>query len=353
MDMQAERDWLVKVVFPELRERMSQRNLHLVDVDLRWGVTKEEAEQGKVLEVILNEIDRSRPFFIALLGERYGSITEKVPDDTEFAYPWLRDYPGHSFTALEIVHGVLRNPSLTPRAFFYFRDPNFISQIPTSKRKDFTAENPESAVKLTVLKEEIRASGRPVMKNYPACWDNNQSRVVDLDIFGQRVLEDLWLAICAEYPKDAPEVDPLTVERHMHDSFAEERARFHVGRDNESSRLTQYVTGTDRRPVVITGEHGSGKSAFLASWYRKFAVDHPNDFVLAYFIGASPDSTQYLRLLRNMCDELKRQFNLNDEIPEGAKELSEALAVLLMTAVRDKQRIVLVLDALGAWVTTQ
>jgi telomerase protein component 1 len=33
-DMHAEKDWLVKTVFPELRERMAKRNLYLVDVDL-------------------------------------------------------------------------------------------------------------------------------------------------------------------------------------------------------------------------------------------------------------------------------------------------------------------------------
>ena len=49
-DMHAERDHLVKVVFPELRERCAKRRLHLVDVDLRWGVTEEEAEQGTYTE---------------------------------------------------------------------------------------------------------------------------------------------------------------------------------------------------------------------------------------------------------------------------------------------------------------
>lgn len=36
-DMHAERDHLVKVVFPELRERCAKRHLHLIDVDLRGG----------------------------------------------------------------------------------------------------------------------------------------------------------------------------------------------------------------------------------------------------------------------------------------------------------------------------
>jgi hypothetical protein len=82
-DMAAERDYLAKVVFPELRENMKRRQLHLVDLDLRWGVTEEEAEQGKVLEVILREIDRSRPFFVGILGERYGAQPDNIPEDTQ------------------------------------------------------------------------------------------------------------------------------------------------------------------------------------------------------------------------------------------------------------------------------
>jgi telomerase protein component 1 len=46
-DMHAERDHLVKVVFPELRDRMAQRHLYLVDVDLRWGITEAEAHNAE------------------------------------------------------------------------------------------------------------------------------------------------------------------------------------------------------------------------------------------------------------------------------------------------------------------
>jgi len=365
-DMHAERDYLVRVVFPELRERCARRQLHLVDMDLRWGVTEEQAEQGKVLHVILDEIDRSRPFFVAVLGERYGRVPEKVPEDTSFSHPWLRDYPAHSFTALEIIHGVLRNPSLAERSFFYFRDPRFISQVPDSKRADFMAENSDAAGKVAALKDKIRASGRPVMEEYPCRWDNTEGRVVDLESFGKRVLDDLWTAICAEYPEEAPEVDPLAIERRMHEAFVEERSRLHVGRTEEARRLTEYVRGKHRRPVVITGESGCGKSAFLASWCRKYANEYPDDFVLAYFVGASPDSTNHFRLLRNMCGELKRTFALKEEIPEDDKKLSETLAVMLAAASRGgesgaslwrrlarqpsrpakSRRIVLILDAL-------
>jgi nephrocystin-3 len=328
-DMQAERDYLAKVVFPELKDRMAKRNLHLVDLDLRWGVTEEEAEHGKVLEVILQGIDRSRPFFIGLLGERYGSLPDKVPEDTQRAFPWLRDYSGYSFTSLEIVHGVLRNPELAKRSFFYFRDPQLANQIPESKRTDFLAESPEAARKLAALKEKIRSTGAPLTENYPCRWDEQSSKVVGLETFGQKVLEDLWTAICEEYPAEAPEVDPVEVERQMHEAFVEERSYLHVGRVDQAARLTHFVQGNDQRPVVITGESGCGKSAFLANWYRRYAAEHPDDFVLAYFVGASPDSTNHYRLLRNMCKELKRKFALEEEVPQEDKKLSEFFAQML------------------------
>ena len=345
-DMHAERDYLVRVVFPELRERCARRRLHLVDVDLRWGVTEEEAEQGKVLEVILDEIDRSRPFFVAMLGERYGSVPDSVPEEARFAHPWLGDYPAHSLTALEIVHGVLRNPDTAKRSFFYLRDPPFIALLSESKRTDFAAESAEAGAKLAALKDEIRRSGRPIMEDYPCRWDDDRGRLVDLDVFGARVLEDLWGAICEEYPEEVPEADPVAMEREMHEAFAEERSSLHVGRTEEAGRLTEYVQGADRRPIVITGGSGCGKSAFLANWYRRYAAEHPDDFVLAYFVGASPDSTNHLRLLRNMCQELRREFALAEELPEDDKKLSETLAALLAAASRGKSRVVVLVDAL-------
>ena len=71
-DMEKEREQLIKKVFPVLRKKAAQRGVSLTELDLRWGITQEESENGKVLEICLKEIDNSRPFFIGLLGDRYG-----------------------------------------------------------------------------------------------------------------------------------------------------------------------------------------------------------------------------------------------------------------------------------------
>ncbi|MBM4230905.1 MAG: hypothetical protein FJ184_09175 [Gammaproteobacteria bacterium] len=48
-------------VLSSLRAKLKGRFVELVDVDLRWGITVEQAERGEVLPICLAEIDRSRP----------------------------------------------------------------------------------------------------------------------------------------------------------------------------------------------------------------------------------------------------------------------------------------------------
>jgi hypothetical protein len=45
-DMHAERDYLVKRVFPDLQDWCERRRLRLVDMDLRWGVTEADATEN-------------------------------------------------------------------------------------------------------------------------------------------------------------------------------------------------------------------------------------------------------------------------------------------------------------------
>ena len=81
--MQAERDHLVRFVFPEMEQLCADRGVEFVAVDLRWGVTREEAESGQLVDVCLNEIENCRPFFVCMLGERYGwlPLPAVVPED--------------------------------------------------------------------------------------------------------------------------------------------------------------------------------------------------------------------------------------------------------------------------------
>src|SRR3990172_13120084 len=71
-DMNAERDVLLKNVFPRLREKAQAMGLFIREVDLRWGVTEEQAKRGEALDICLDGIEECRPYFLGLVGKRYG-----------------------------------------------------------------------------------------------------------------------------------------------------------------------------------------------------------------------------------------------------------------------------------------
>ncbi len=102
-DMQAEREELAKRVFPELRKRCEARGVVRDDVDLRWGITEEAAAEGKVLPICLEEIRGCRPYFIGVLGERYGCIPQQIPLSLIEAQPWLAENRDRSVTELAIL----------------------------------------------------------------------------------------------------------------------------------------------------------------------------------------------------------------------------------------------------------
>ena len=91
-DMQEEREELIKHIFPQLRKLCESRGVVWGEVDLRWGITDEATAEGKVLPICLEEIKRCRPYFIGLLGERYGWVPEEIPPDLMAREPWLQEH---------------------------------------------------------------------------------------------------------------------------------------------------------------------------------------------------------------------------------------------------------------------
>src|ERR1039458_5945880 len=126
-DMMGERDELMTQTWPELRRFCRERQVELVEGDLRWGIAEEQSTRKENLKLCLDEIRSCRPFFIGLLGERYGWAPgpDAYTADLQEEQPWLRGLAGKSVTELEILQGVLNNPEMAGRSFFYFRDPAY------------------------------------------------------------------------------------------------------------------------------------------------------------------------------------------------------------------------------------
>jgi hypothetical protein len=193
-DMQAERDHLVRFVFPRLREQLLSRRIHLVDVDLRRGVTSEQ-DASEVWREIINEC---RPRFLCMLGGRYG---------------WVPPGKPRSITADEVHYGVLDH-TLTDRdsAYFYFRDDAataaMVEATPGELSEPLGSDNQN---KLAELKQAIIAAGLNPF-TYPAQWDNDGRRLTGLKKFSDRVYDDLL---------DSMKSDPELLDRFVMDTAAQ------------------------------------------------------------------------------------------------------------------------------------
>jgi tetratricopeptide (TPR) repeat protein len=326
-DMQEEREELVKQIFPQLRRLCESRGVTWGEVDLRWGVPDEARAEGKVLPLCLAEIEHCRPYFIGLLGERYGWVPEEIPEELLAAQPWLNEHRQQSVTALEILHGVLRNPQMAEHAFFYFRDPGY-----GTAHAGFTEEDPARRERLAALKGAIRKSGFPVAENFATPRQ-----------LGEWVLRDLTAVIEKLYPESSIP-DALDRAATDHEAYAASRRRVYIGRPEYIERLDAHGAG-DGPPLMVVGESGGGKSALLSNWTHRWIEQHPETPAIVHFIVSAPDSADWMAMLRRLLGEFQRRFGIEIEIPDQPDALRMAFAnALHMVAARG--RVVLVLDAL-------
>ncbi|MBM3791808.1 MAG: DUF4062 domain-containing protein, partial [Acidobacteria bacterium] len=372
-DMHAERDWLRHHVFPRLEEKLRERRHTFEPIDLRVGVeTAEAGSEGArellVLKVCLDEIKRSRPFLIVLLGDRYGWVP---PEDRMAAAANEQGFDtspeGKSVTALEIEYGILRESAdQRRRCFFYFREPLPYERMPpelAARYSDAHATDPGAAARVAALEALKTRLARdpefgPRLRHYQAGWDPSVGKVVGLEAWGEQVFQDLWGDLEAETQAFAQQPPPTweEAERSVLAEFVEHRSRNFVGREALLRELLDlaHAPVRDGAPwcACVTGGPGSGKSAVFAHLHQSLEPDG-SMLVLAHAAGISPRSSQVDAMLRRWIDELAAFLGVTDPLPEGAKneEVEQVFGSLLGRASQ-RRRVVVLLDALNQFEPT-
>ena len=406
-DMQAERDHLKNVVFPKVEAELRKSRVRLEVVDLRWGVETsaiddESEREARVLQVCLEEIKRCRPFFIGLLGDRYGWVpAEERMKDAIRKEANLVHKKDKSVTALEIEFGVLASEQQLTRSVFYFRKPRPYNNMPGDLAARYSDEyDPELTVKeklirkiaLADLKEQIvthfdNKRLKDKVKPYPVTWDSKMNKVVELETWGDIVYEDIIRECKAQakiteekaaknvYEQEEALLDAF-IEDHTHittiktDNGVEKVPTF-CGRDELLKELKEHLLNADadKWGLVLTGESGSGKSAVFSKIYRM--LQREDCVLLANSAGISPRSRNVADLLqrwnrqlsKRLCKECEAEINPTDEfdlkgISSQQKEKKPAIEELqqkfkeLLFTVAKKEQVVILIDALDRFEST-
>jgi hypothetical protein len=210
------------VVFPRVQQRYQEVGYSLELVDPRLHAASEEDAEGLgTLERSLDDVESCRPHFLCLLGSNYGKVILEVPDAIGRKHPAVRHFFRISRVHLETMTSVLRDPGRAEHSFFYFRKPDFLTDVAEYDKPTYVPNNKMEALneieahKLEIFKEAIQRTGRPV-RSYGCTYDSAAQTITGLDDLGAKIEHDLLTIVGL--------AEPLAVEDTVPGSMVTEEA---------------------------------------------------------------------------------------------------------------------------------
>ena len=309
-DFGAERDALVKSVMPRLRGHLERHRIELVDVDLRWGITREAVAAGDAPRLCLEAVESCRPFFLGFLGETYGNPAGTIDAQSRSKHPWLDACEARSLTDIEMSLA-LAHPE---QAVFCLRDPRVLDSIPEPARPRFQADDPEHRRRLTDLKRRVRASDAVILDGYASRWVDDAidpftraaGAIGGLERLTAELVDHLRDAILRLHGRRDPAGGQDRFARFdaSHQRLVDLLARDFAGRSKELAELEAYLEDADRRPALVIGEPGIGKSCVAAALASRVTSRHPDVRLFVHLFGAGSESLS----LRNALERLRRHL---------------------------------------------
>uniref|UniRef100_A0A4X2LP80 Telomerase associated protein 1 n=1 Tax=Vombatus ursinus TaxID=29139 RepID=A0A4X2LP80_VOMUR len=355
-DMHGERDLLLRSVLPALQARAAPYQINVRGIDLRWGVTEEETQKDRQLELCLGEVENSQ-LFVGILGSRYGYVPPNysLPDHPHFS--WAKDYPsGRSVTEMEVMQFLNRSSChqcFSP-ALIYLRDSSFLSSVPDAWKTDFASESEEAAERISELKSYLDKQEGVACHRYSCVWGGvaaGRPYVKGLEEFGQMVLQHVWEQLQRLYLQSGLEDTESTQnDDTVQSAFQQLQCPPSPARPHLLKDTVQQLQQHGGSLCLVTGEPGQGKTAFLSSLVS--ALQAPcgvtmGSQVFFHFVGARPDQSYVLTLLRRLCTYLHLQLQCSRPFPTTYRGLVWELQTLLpksAQSLRSGQTLVLVID---------
>lgn len=354
-DMQQERDTLQYSVFPRIQEFAKQYGRHIDLCDLRWGVNSigmnEEESTAKVLQVCFDEIDNAHPFFIAILGDRYGWIPDSdVVTDCVQHKTHVDGIIGKSVTEMEILYSTYEKEN-AGNMRFYFRE------ITNNRRgffanpdlpKAYVSESIADRKRMKELKKRIHTQFPGQVRTYRTTWNTQSASLDGMEAFAEMLYQDIRELLIQHWGP----VPQLSAYEQQFNQYL-----YAIDSDSLVAVTTERILAADANPnhlqlndpviykqnYVLTSpdEHNLNiLFANLCSRYRSGGSD-----IIPYECSQSVLSSSTENMLAYFSYILEQRFGKTAKVPASSAEhfhalLSQADAVLgrpLIFAVRNLQ----------------
>jgi len=177
-------------------------------------------------------------------------------------------------------------------------------------------------------------------------------RIIDQEIseywkprktIASNTLREPFAALEPDLSASPLELRKLELEQETHERFGAERGANFVGREQELAAIAKYLDDEDRKPLVVYGPSGTGKTALLSRAAK--LAEGGNRKVITRYFGITTRCSTLRNLLVNLCRELREPGTAPQSLPTDMTALQAEFDRLLVAAGR-RQPVLLFLDAL-------
>ena len=362
-DMQLERDALKNHIIPNLNMQIREYGVKIGQTDLRWGISTTDlsAEEGeqKILNVCLDEINKSRPYMIVMLGERYGWIPSPAIIEMN-----ARGRDIHlasndiSVTQLEIEYIAFTERWDESRIFFYFRELD-TSGMDDATREIYAAESDAAKKKLDALKKRIEEKFPTQVRKYRLEYKNGG--IDGIEDFEKMVSDDLY----SLFKRDLSEDEAIDVNIRVRDKLHKEAIErldvythyCDVSHTKSKKNIAHHETDLEQTHLYVAEAPGYGKTMSVSAAYAALyayqnkgepcwqiakplfekyndfyradgtfstlpdLIDTEKTFPLFLQVGSGKDMQSATDFLRTLCYYLTREVGIDITVPDTKPRL--------------------------------
>lgn len=315
-DMQSERDMMHTDVIPYLNATAEKYLDQLHFIDLRWGVNTGDLDSDessmKVLNVCLDEIDRSQPYMLIFIGDRYGWIPDEkyirtTVDNKKFP---LEDSE-KSVTALEIEYGLLSRMENAENCIICIRNPIDLNHMDLQSQLDYKCEGELQKNKLEALKKRLEKDFPNQIIYYDATWDATQNKLVGLEPLRVQLIHKFTTIFEAEWQKHL-EISPQAFLQRSFFNKVKALSEVYIGHENLTRSICDAVASQDQALVFLYGAHGAGKTSLLCNVAKALSANQIQ--YTPYFVSAGTSMYQLLsQLIWNLEEKLEKTVHTTAE----------------------------------------